>query len=967
MRKKLKYLALLFIVLCFTYTFLFAGTTGKITGKITDSTTGDPLPGANIILEGTTMGAASDLEGYFIIINVPPGTYQVKAMMMGYQPKRVENVRVSIDLTTTINIELNSSVLDLGEEVTVVAEREIIKKDMTSSLAAVSADEIKTMPVQEIADVLELQAGLVRDAVGGIHVRGGRSGEVAYWVDGIAATDMYSGNMGIEVENSSVQELQVISGTFNAEYGQAMSGIVNIVTKDGGQNYAGEISAYIGDYFPTGGDREFGVYRPISSDISAIRSPNSDSLDHINPLNEFNNIYNVQASLSGPVPFIKKLTFFSNLRYFSTDGYRYGLRWFTPQGEKGDEKLVPMEPFRKISGQFKLAYQVSPSIKLTYNIIGNDNDFRWYDRYYKYNPDGDYQRFENGLNQIVGLTHLVSSRTFYELKFSHFSTEYQHYVYEDWGKTVSYDSIRVINGDSVKVPLYVSGKNAYVHPDSNNFAPASWSFQDGGTKMQNFWRQTKYMVGKFDLTSQVTKTHQVKAGFEFRLYDLKLDEFDIIPLIEGTEEVRPFQPMKPELTTTNYNDYNYKPMEFSAYLQDKMEFKDMIVNLGLRFDYFDPDGKVFADPKDPNINDPYLKAHRYKNSTAADSELVAYTLHEKEAFWWKQASKKYQASPRFGIAYPITDRGVIHFSYGYFFQMPSFRILYGANDGTDNSNADLEVAKTQGNTAFLSNADLKPQKTVMYEIGLQQQLGNDIGMDVTMFYRDIRDWIGASTLNPTYLKSVAYTQFVNKDYSNVKGITFSLNKRYSNYFEAAIDYTYMVAEGTASNPQDEYHDRMNDRAPRIQIIPLGWDQRHTLNGHLSLGQKDWRISILGRLWTGTPYTPTFAVGEVAGASAFSGLSENSARKPNITTFDLKFFKQFNFGSISTTLFAYVYNLFDFRGQTGIHSDTGNADYTLGVRSAGDDPKRVSLLDDNVVHTEWYIEPRQIQIGLSLGF
>ncbi len=227
MRKKLKYLALLFIVLCFTYTFLFAGTTGKITGKITDSTTGDPLPGANIILEGTTMGAASDLEGYFIIINVPPGTYQVKAMMMGYQPKRVENVRVSIDLTTTINIELNSSVLDLGEEVTVVAEREIIKKDMTSSLAAVSADEIKTMPVQEIADVLELQAGLVRDAVGGIHVRGGRSGEVAYWVDGIAATDMYSGNMGIEVENSSVQELQVIRGTFNAEYGQAMSGIVN--------------------------------------------------------------------------------------------------------------------------------------------------------------------------------------------------------------------------------------------------------------------------------------------------------------------------------------------------------------------------------------------------------------------------------------------------------------------------------------------------------------------------------------------------------------------------------------------------------------------------------------------------------------------------------------------------------------------------------------------------------------------
>ena len=963
----MKYInGILIILLIIIFSFissLFAGTTGKICGYIKDAETGEGLPGTNIIIVGTMMGAASDLEGYFTIINVSPGVYTLKASMMGYQTRRIENVRVSIDLTTTVDFKLSSSILDLGEEVTIIAEREIIKKDMTSSLSAVGSEEISNMPVQEVADVLELQAGLVRDAVGGIHVRGGRSGEVSYWVDGIAATDVYSGNMGVEVENSSVQELQVISGTFNAEYGQAMSGIVNIVTKDGGSEYAGEFSGYIGNYFPTGGDREFGVYKPYNSDIGAIRSPDPDSVDLINPLKNFNSIVNVQGSFSGPVPFIKNLTFFSNFRYFSTDGYRYGLRWFTPQGEKGDAKVVPMEPFRKYSGQLKFAYQLTPQIKLTYNILGNDNDFRWYDRFYKYNPDGDYQRFENSLNQIVGMTHLLSSKTFYEAKFTHFSTEYKHYVYEDPWKTVTYDN-RVVNGDSV---LYVSSENTYVHPDSGNFAPASWSFQDGGMKMQNFYRQTKYMVGKFDLTSQVTKGHQIKTGLELRFYDIQLQEYDIIPQTDGTEEIIPFQPMKPALTTTNFNDYNYKPTEFSAYIQDKMEFNTMIVNLGLRFDYFDSDGKILADPKDPNINDPYLKEHRYKNPTAPDSELVEYTLDEKEAFWWKDASEKYHISPRFGIAYPITERGVIHFSYGYFYQMPSFRILYGANDGTDNSNPDIEVAKTQGNTAFLSNADLKPQKTVMYEIGLQQQLSNDIGMDVTMFYRDIRDWVGASTLNPTYLKSVAYTQFINKDYSNVKGITLSLNKRYSNYFEAAIDYTYMVAEGTASNPQDEYHDRMNDRAPRIQIIPLAWDQRHTLNGHFSIGTSDWRISLLGRLWTGSPYTPTFAVGEVAGASAFSGLSENSARKPNITTFDLKFYKQFKMGSLNYTLFAYVFNLFDFRGQTGVHSDTGDADYTLGVRSASSDTKRVSLLDDNAVNTQWYIEPRQAQVGLSIGF
>ncbi len=936
---------------------IFAGTTGKIVGKVTDAQSKEALPGVNIIIEGTMMGAATDLEGEYLILNVPAGIYTLKATMIGYNSARITNIKVSIDLTTTSNLELGETVLDLGREITVTAEREVIKKDMTSSLSAVGAEEIQSMPVQEVADVLELQAGLVRDATGGIHIRGGRSGEVAYWVDGIAATDVYSGNMGVAVENASVQELQVISGTFNAEYGQAMSGIVNIVTKDGGAAYNGELSGFIGDYVPTKGDREFGVYKPYASDIGAIRAPEPDSVEQINPLDNFNNIFNVQATLSGPVPFLSKMTFFSNLRYFTTDGYRFGLRWFTPQGQKGDAELVPMEPFQKLSGQIKLTYQFSGSLKLSYNLLGNKNKFRWYDRFYKYNPDGDYQRFENSSNHILGLTHVLTPSTFYEVKFSSFGTEYRHYVYEDPFKTVTYDSFRVINGVKTKVKEYVTSTGTYVAPDSGNLAPASWSFQDGGTKMQHFKRNTNYYVGKLDFTSQINKRHQIKAGFEAKFITLKLDEFNIIPLVVGTVPVDPFQPMKGDITTPNYNTYKHQPFQFSIYLQDKMEFKEMIVNLGLRFDYFDADGQTYRDPKDPNINDPYLKEHCYKNPTAPDSQLVAYTMAEREAFWWKKTTPKYQLGPRFGIAYPITDRGVIHFSYGHFFQMPPLQNLYG----------DLDVSKTSSNTTFLTNADLEPERTVMYEIGLQQQFAEDVGVDVTLFYRDIRDYIGSSPLQPTYLKSVAYQRYTNKDYSNVKGITFSLNKRYANYFEASLDYTYMVSEGTASNPQDEYNDRLNDRAPRIQIIPLGWDQRHTFNGHISVGTSGWRASLLGRFWTGTPYTPTFAVGEVSGASAFSGLSENSSRKPNITTFDLRLNKQFKIGHWYYSAFVVIYNLFDARGQTGVYDDTGDADYTLSVRKASADPKRVSLLDDNAVHTEWYIEPRQVQAGVSVSF
>jgi len=959
--------AYLFIAM-FLCSIAFAGTTGKIVGIVKDASTGDPLPGVNVILEGTTMGAATDVNGYYFVINVPPGTYTMRAEMIGYQSQVVENVKVSVDMTTTINFNLNMTVLEAGQEVTVVAQRPMVQKDMTSSLSAVSSDEIQAMPVQEVSDVLELQAGLVRDGLGGIHVRGGRTGEISYWVDGIAATDNYSGNLGVEVENSSVQELQVISGTFNAEYGQAMSAIVNIVTKEGGNEFHGEISGYAGDYLSLDDDVYYVVEPKNKEDINAIRLPQEGTYIKTNPLRNFNPVYNLQASLSGPI-LSDKLTFFVNARYFNNNGYLYGERWFTPQGLKGDAKIVSMNPFEKISGQFKMAYKFNPSLKFTYSVLGNKNRFKWYDRYFKYNPDGTYKRFENGLNHILTLTHMLSPRTFYEFKFTQFNSEYKHYVYEDPLNSVTYDSVVVGSGDDARVQYFIAGDTeGYVHPDSL-IAPSNWSFSDGGTQMQHFHRNTKYYVGKFDLTSQITKHHQLKGGLEARFYNLTLEEFNIVPLKKGNDEVRPFKPSIPARSTPEHNGYDHKPLELAAYVQDKMEFQDMIVNFGIRFDYFDPKAKILADPKDPNIYDPFNKEHKYKNydPSLPDSQLVEYTIEERRAFWYKDTTPKMQISPRFGIAYPITDQGVIHFSYGHFFQMPSFRILYGANDGTDNSNPDLEVARTSGNSTFLSNADLKPQRTVMYEIGLQQQLTPELSVDITMFYRDVRDWVGASPLITTYLPSVAYTKFENKDYSNVKGVTIALTKRYSNYFEANLDYSFMVAEGSASNPQDEYFDRQSNKAPRLQLVPLGWDQRHTLNGSVSVGTATWRISLLAKFWTGTPYTPEFAVGEIAGGSAFSGLRENSARKPSVNTVDLRLYKKIPLSGFDLSVFAYIYNLFDQRAPHDVYADTGSPYYTLGTRSASADPARVSTLEDNVVHQEWYAEPRQIQVGMAFGF
>ncbi|MDZ7374228.1 MAG: carboxypeptidase regulatory-like domain-containing protein, partial [candidate division KSB1 bacterium] len=600
----------------------WAGTTGKIAGRVTDAQTGDPLPGVNVMIEGTSMGAATDADGYYVILRVPPGSYSLLAQMIGYRGQRVEHVRVSADMTATVNFQLEPTVLELGKEVTVVAERPVIQMDRTASLASVQADQIRVLPVREMTDVLELQAGLVRDPFGGLHIRGGRAGEVAYWVDGIAATDVYNGQMGIDVENAAIQELQVISGTFNAEYGQALSGIVNIVTKEGSPKFTGQLQAYVGDYLSFD-DETYFVLKPRLRKREALYSPNPDSLERINPLARWNPVFDLQASLSGPLPATRgNGTFFANLRHYNSEGYLYGLRWFTPQGLLGDGKIVPMNPYVKTTLQTKFAYRFSPSFKLTYTTLWNKSQFKFYDHYFKYNPDALYHRFEDGINHILGLTHTLSAKTFYELKLTRFSTSYKHYLYENPTDAVAYVE-HVDPADTTRKWYTIDARDAvgYVHPDSL-YAPAPWSFSDGGTPAQHFQRSTSYWVTKFDLTSQVTRSHQVKSGFEARFYRVEMTDFSVVPKKVGNTDVVPFVPAIPERISPSYNAFANQPLELSAYVQDKMEFRDVIVNLGVRFDYFYPDAQVLADPSDPNIHDPFKPEHRYKNWSATTPESL---------------------------------------------------------------------------------------------------------------------------------------------------------------------------------------------------------------------------------------------------------------------------------------------------------------------------------------------------------
>ncbi|MDP3831089.1 MAG: TonB-dependent receptor, partial [Ignavibacteriaceae bacterium] len=276
---------------------------GKIAGVIKDATTNEPIPFVNIIVEETTMGSASNIDGEYYILNIPPGIYSLKASAIGYNSVTVNNIKVQTGFTTNLDFKLNSMAYQLQEDVVVTATRPLVQKDLTSTTATVGADMISELPVTEISDVLQLQAGIVSSG-GNLHIRGGRKGQIAFQIDGVPVTDAYDGGTVIEVSATAVQELQVISGAFNAEYGQAMSGIVNLVTKDGNNNFNGSLTAYSGDYVSNKSDKFWGIEKVSPFAIKSI-----------------------EGSLSGPI-LKDNLFFFTTGRYFYNTGYFFGKRTF---------------------------------------------------------------------------------------------------------------------------------------------------------------------------------------------------------------------------------------------------------------------------------------------------------------------------------------------------------------------------------------------------------------------------------------------------------------------------------------------------------------------------------------------------------------------------------------------------------------------------------------------------------------
>lgn len=860
--------------------------TGKVSGRVTDADLGEGVIGASVLVVGTDRGASTDIDGYYSVIGVRPGTYAVRVSAIGYGTVVTENVRVQINRTTDLDAELASETTQT-EEVIVRAERPIVQRDLTSSSASISSDEMDALPVQSFSDVVNLQAGVVEG-----HFRGGRTGEVAYLVDGVPVNDVYDQSFAFQVENEAIQEIEVISGTFNAEYGQAQSGVVNIVTKDGAAEYAVSASGYLGGY-ATG---------------------SSDLFERPSTLSATDNV-EANGSLSGPVPGLgSRLTFFASGRLVRNDGYLYGRRVVQPvyagtndrvpvefDGRTvfvpalGDSSLAALNWGEQATAQLKLTGQVLGG-RLTLNGLLQRDQGQNYDHLFRYNPDGQTTVYGTSTSLIGTYTALFSASTFLDVKAATFANAVDEYVYED-----------------PLDPRYP--QDAALRELSPNF-----SFYLGGTRMTHFARETRTTVGRMDLTSQLTRRHLVKGGIEVKRHDLALDQFDVLNNA-GTA----FAPAIPPAGTPAHVTYEQQPIEAAAYLQDKMEFDYLVVNAGLRLDVFDARTEVPSDFTQPRTS-------------------------ERQA-----TSAKVQLSPRLGLAYPISSSGSVHVAYGHFFQMPPFDFLF--------QNPDYIYDPELGLSRPFGYADLEPQQTVAYEIGLQQGFSSTIGLDLTVYYKDIRNLLG------TRIETIAagvgedfqlsrYGRYINRDYGNVRGVTLSFERRPVDGFGLNVDYTYQIAEANASDPRDRLLAEQVGNEPVKQLVPVEWDRRHQLNVRAAIGRADRSfglVSLIGQLGSGLPYTPTQA-------DQRTGV-ENSARRPGVATVDLFATRTLRVAGLEPGLFLRVYNLLDARNVTNVYTDTGLP--TPNLRTSSGAALGLNSKDEFFQRPDFYVAPRLVQVGVSL--
>jgi len=914
-KRFISWLNVVAVILIIGSTSLQAGTKGKVSGTVIDEF-GETLVGVQVFIEGTTKGTVTDENGKYSIINLDPGTYTVVFRYIGFATVKVEKVQVIVDKTTTVDATLVEEAIE-GQEIIVTAERPIVEKDRTTTTSYVTAEQLENLPLVSLSEAINQQAGIVDG-----HFRGGRQGEVSYLVNGVPINNAFNNSASFDVEQNMVSSLEVISGVFNAEYGQALSGVVNIVTKGVTPEWSGSFLGYAGRI---ASNREI-EFVTRNTDQTIFLSANDFSNQKISYSEAAPTIgdQDYQVSLGGPI--IKdKLSIQSTLRFVKYDGHLIGRDLFRPSDVQspnirsganpnswliqasGDGEFESLNRQERLSLNSSFVYEINSRLKLDYNLFYQFGDGKNYNHGYKYNPAGINPYYFSNQTHIVGLRYTMGDNAFANLSYSYLDDQSESYLYDDVSTQGDLDE-------------------RYVQP-SQGSQQGAYAFAMGGNDLYSSQEITKSQTIVADYTNQLNNTVLWKSGVSARFHSLDNESFGI-SVNQATQ--RAFRSTDPSAN----NSLEVNPWEVAGYSQVKLEFDNLIVNAGLRFDYFEPD---FVVPVDLS---------QFNELEILDTETGQMVSNRKEA------DPTYQISPRLGVAFPISETGVMRFSAGLFFQTPQLNLLYTNN----------EFDRPQSAASYtLGNANLEPERTLQFEVGLQQGLSESMGIDLTVFSKDIRELSGQTAVRGSI--GVPVGRLENIDYGTVKGFTLSLFERGKGQLSWTIDYTLQFASGSASNPAERFNRFVTNSEEIVSINRLNWDRRNVLNNSFTWNSDfGLTLSAINSLQSGNPYTSE--------RNNITSLTPNNEDTPTWFNSDLRAYYKPPQLVHNIEFFVQVDNVFDSAPHYGIYVDTGLANESTELQrlvNAGTRPGGLNTLNEYYIDQSRRGAPRSVKVGLSYKF
>ncbi|MBE2279526.1 MAG: TonB-dependent receptor, partial [Ignavibacteriaceae bacterium] len=1001
----------LFLLLLISFTFsdnFGQGQRGKLQGRVTDDLTGEALIGANVLIVGTTLGAATDFDGRYVILNVPVGEYNVSASLLGYAKTTFEQVAVNADRTTEINFRLKDEAIQL-EQVVVIAEKPKIIKDQTSSSSTIDDAVISSAPVEGIRGFLDLTAGFQKNDRGTYSVRGSGSYEVNYQINGVEQINSSTtapGSFGVDKANNSwkydvnpigVQQVQLISGGFSAEYGNAQAGVVKVVLKEGAPKLTGEVRM---EYRPPG-QYHFGKYIYDESlyewqkwgtldkwmglknqefflqDLGIITESrykwlydrvknNTATPDEVNFFNQIVNdeitwAYNTWLNNHKPSDDNPLGVYDYRERAYARLMFGFGgplgrdpnkLKFYFSGEYKKNPTRLPTAEKDQVSQNYILNVTYQPitnhKIKGMFSyqsykggIWSGSDDIRWSGlafsppgTSYKYYVNIDPVRVEQTLAQSLNWVYTLNSTSFFEATFTHQKETYELPFQYLTGYTQERDRLDSLNDRNGGTILKAGSWWETTYFRAPD-ALSTLYYQDN---------RTDHFSASLDYTSQVNSNNLIKTGLRFYYWDLYSNGVN-----------SRFKANALVATTGIAEYYHAYPYNMAFYFQDKMEYEGMIANIGFRAESYNFQSQTPIDQFDI----PYLGTDGPKSGTPGT----------------KNSESFFAFLPRVGISFPIGESTAFRIQYGHFTSMPTF------------SNA-LSSRSFRG-WSGIGNPNLEPKKTIQYEFGLQQVIEDENKLDIAIYYNDRVTQVGLQRIaaftgsftrapvgyTPDNTPLYTYTSFANNAFGATIGMEITFEKIvFRNW---GYRFSYSISQTTEGNygaeiiyPLDvRAAERRNYTGEFLSSSDRTHNFRALLQYNFATGEgpeifgfkpfENSTFSLTYQAQSGTPFTyiTSFDLKDVV----------NNRRYPLESLFDFNFTKTIDIDSYRLILALRVMNLFDNKWLTPVSADDliNLVEYGTTIDQPGIDPLRISHI--SAFFKAYRNVPRQVFFTVGFGF